>query len=328
MNLHRTLKATGIGFVVILTLLLSIVPLGAQTPTAQPATGTTTPLPPPPPAPTLAPGTTVTVGSKNFTEEFIIAELYAQMLEDAGAKITRKLNLGGTPVLQAALLSGQVDLYPEYTGTGLLTVLKLPVESDPQKVFQTVSDAYKKQFNLIWLDQAAMNDTQALAMPADKAQTLGIKTISDMVAKAGQLVMIGPPEFEEREDGLPGMKTKYGDFQLKRYIPVDPGLRYQGLMNGDADVVVAFSTDWQITANKLVLLQDDKGLWPPYHVAPVVRASVLDANPQIADVLNRLAPRLTTEATQALNLEVGSKQRQPADVAKEFLVQQGLIKGK
>jgi osmoprotectant transport system substrate-binding protein len=324
---HRTLRATDVGLVVVVALLLSLVPLSAYSQTPQPS-GTTTPLPSPMPAPTLAAGTTITVGSKNFTEEFIIAELYAQMLENAGATINRKLNLGGTPVLQAALTSGQVDLYPEYTGTGLLTVLKLPVQSDPQKVYQTVADEYKKQFNLIWLDQAAMNDTQALAMPADKADKLGIKTISDLVSKASQLVMIGPPEFEERQDGIPGMKTTYGDFQLKRFIPVDPGLRYEGLMKGDADVVVAFSTDWQIAANKLVLLQDDKGLWPPYNVAPVVRSSVLDANPQIRDILNQLAPRLTTEATQALNLEVGSKQRTPADVAKEFLIQQGLIKSK
>jgi osmoprotectant transport system substrate-binding protein len=327
MKTQKTLQASGIGLVVILALLLSIVPIGAQTPTTPPPTAAAT-LPPPPPAPTLPAGTAITVGSKNFTEEFIIAELYAQMLEDAGATVTRKLNLGGTPVLQAALTSAQVDLYPEYTGTGLLTVLKLPVQSDAQKVYQTVADEYKKQFNLIWLDQAAMNDTQALAMPADKADKLGIKTLSDMAAKADQLVIIGTPEFEEREDGLPGVKKAYGDFQLKRFIPVDPGLRYEGLMKGDADVVVAFSTDWQIAANKLVLLQDDKGLWPPYHVAPVVRGPVLEAKPQIRDILNRLAPRLTTEATQVMNLEVGSKQRAPADVAKEFLIQQGLIKSK
>ena len=268
---------------------------------------------------------TITVGSKNFTEEFILGELYAQMLENAGFKVDRKFDLGGTPVAQAAITSGQIDLYPEYTGTALLTVLKLPSNSDPQQVYQTVASDYKKQFNLIWLDQSPMNDTQALAMTQAASQKYGITTISQLVAKADQLTMIGPPEFEARQDGLPGLKKVYGDFQLKKYISVDPGLRYQGLLNGDADVVVAFGTDWQIAADHLVVLKDDKGLFPPYHVAPVVREDVLQAHPEVATVLNKLAPKLTDSIMQQLNGEVGEQQRPPADVAKEFLTQAGLI---
>ena len=268
---------------------------------------------------------TITVGSKNFTEEFILGELYAQMLENAGFKVDRKFDLGGTPVAQAAITSGQIDLYPEYTGTALLTVLKLPTNSNPEQVYQTVANDYKKQFNLIWLDQSPMNDTQALAMTQAASQKYGITTISQLVAKADQLTMIGPPEFEARQDGLPGLKKVYGDFQLKKYISVDPGLRYQGLLNGDADVVVAFGTDWQIAADDLVVLKDDKGLFPPYHVAPVVREDVLQAHPEVATVLNKLAPKLTDSIMQQLNGEVGEQQRPPADVAKEFLTQAGLI---
>ena len=268
---------------------------------------------------------TIVVGSKNFTEEFILGELYAQMLENAGFKVERKFNLGGTPVAQAAITSGQIDLYPEYTGTALLTVLKLPTNSNPEQVYQTVANDYKKQFNLIWLDQSPMNDTQALAMTQADSQKYGITTISQMVAKASQLTMIGPPEFEARQDGLPGLKRVYGNFQLKKYISVDPGLRYQGLLNGDANVVVAFGTDWQIDADHLVVLKDDKGLFPPYHVAPVVREDVLKAHPEIATVLNKLAPKLTDSVMRQLNGEVGEQQRTPADVAKEFLTQAGLI---
>lgn len=309
-----------ISIVLALAMLLALTPiLSAQTPSPAPdATAAVAGSRP-------GEGKTLVVGSKNFTEEFIIAEMYALMLEDAGFTIDRKLNLGGTPVLQAALTSGQVDLYPEYTGTGLLTVLKLPVETDAQKVYDTVAKEYKAQFNLIWLDQAAMNDTQALAMTKPKAEQYKIKTISDLVTHASELSIIGPPEFEEREDGLPGMKTGYGDFQLKRYIPVDPGLRYQGLMSGEADVVVAFSTDWQIAENDLVLIEDDKGLWPPYHVAPVVRGEVLEQNPSLPAILNSLAPVLTTEVMQRLNLEAGARERAPFDVAREFLAQQGLL---
>lgn len=267
----------------------------------------------------------IRVGSKDFTEQFVLGEMYAQALEKAGYPVERKLNLGGTPVAQQALLNKEIDLYPEYTGTGLLTVLKEPANSDRAQVYQTVAAQYKQKFSLVWLEPSLMNNTQALAMTQAGAQKYGIRTISDMAAAAGQLVMAGPPEFEEREDGLPGLKRVYGDFQLKEYKAIDPGLRYQALVEGQADVVVAFSTDGEIAAYNLVLLEDDKHLFPPYQVAPVVRQEVLDANPGIADVLNRVTALLTDEAMQRLNYEVSGNQREPADVAREFLQQQGLI---
>jgi osmoprotectant transport system substrate-binding protein len=267
----------------------------------------------------------VRVGSKDFTEEFIIGNMYAQLLEANGIPVERKLNLGGTPVLQQALVSDQVDVYPEYTGTGLLTVLKLPTNTDRQQVFNTVKDEYKKQFNLVWLNPAPMNNTQALAMKKDVAAKYGIKTISDMAAQAGELTMIGPPEFEQREDGLPGIQKAYGNFKLKKYIAVDPGLRYEGLVNGQADVAVAFGTDGQIAAYDLLVLHDDKGLFPPYQIAPVVRQQALDAYPKVGEALNKLAPLLDDATMQRLNFEVDGKKREPADVAKEFLKQKGLI---
>ncbi len=271
-------------------------------------------------------GDTIRVGSKDFTEQFIIGEMYALLLENAGYKVERKLNLGGTPVAQQALLANQIDLYPEYTGTGLLTVLKEPANSDPNVVFDTVSKEYKQKFNLAWLKPAPMNNTQALAMTKDGAQKFGIRTISDMAAKASQLRMIGPPEFAEREDGLPGLKKAYGDFALKEYIAVEIGLKYKGLVDGQADVAVAFGTDGEINALNLVLLEDDKHLFPPYQVAPVVRQQLLDKHPDIADLLNKLAPYLTNETMQKLNYEVSGNKREPADVAKEFLKGVGLIK--
>ncbi len=270
--------------------------------------------------------TTIRVGSKDFTEQFILGEMYALALENAGFKVERKLNLGGTPVAQQALESNEIDLYPEYTGTGLLTVLKQPVNSDPQAVYDTVAKMYLDTYNLVWLEPSQMNNTQALAMTQEGSEKFGIKTISDMAAKASELVMAGPPEFQEREDGLPGVKKVYGDFTLKEYKAIDPGLRYQALVDGQADVVVAFGTDGEIAAYNLVLLQDDKGLFPPYQVAPVVRKDVLDANPKIRDVLNGVTATLTNEVMQKLNYEVSGEQREPADVAREFLQQQGLIK--
>jgi len=268
---------------------------------------------------------TITVASKDFTEQFILGEMYAQLLENAGFTVERKLNLGGTPVAQQALLDGEIDVYPEYTGTGLLTVLKLGVMSDPQAVYDAVKQGYADQFSLVWLNPSPMNNTQALAMTKTRAAELGITTFSDMVANADQLVLIGPPEFAEREDGVPRLKRVYGDFEFADFLTVDPGLRYQALLNGEADVVVAFGTDGELAAYDLVSLIDDKGLYSPYQVAPVIRQAALDANPDVAAILNALAPLLTDATMQRLNNEVSGNGREPADVAREFLVAQGLI---
>jgi osmoprotectant transport system substrate-binding protein len=268
---------------------------------------------------------TIRVASKDFTEQFILGEMYALALEDAGFRVDRRLNLGGTPVAHQALLNNEIDLYPEYTGTGLLTVLGREVESDPQVVYDTVLSEYFIQFNLVWLDPAPMNNTQALAMTREGAERFGIRTISDMVANASQLTMAGPPEFQEREDGLPGLRQVYGNFELQAYQAIDPGLRYQALVQGQADVVVAFGTDGEIAAFDLVLLEDDRGMFPPYQVAPVVRSALLDDHPEIAQVLNSIAPLLTDAVMQRLNYEVSGQGREPAEVARDFLVEQGII---
>jgi osmoprotectant transport system substrate-binding protein len=268
---------------------------------------------------------TVSVGSKDFTEQLIIGEMYALVLEENGFAVERKLNLGGTPVAQAAIESGDIDLYPEYTGTALLTVLNLPASSDQQAVFDTVQREYQERFGLVWLDPSPMNNTQALAMTEAQANALNIRTISDFVAQASSLTLIGPPEFEVREDGLPGLKAAYGDFSLAEYKAVDAGLRYRGLVDGEADVAVAFGTDGEINAFNLVVLEDDQGLFPPYQIAPIVRQAALEVNPGIADALNELSPLLNDEVMRELNYEVSGNQREPADVAREFLVNAGLI---
>ncbi len=267
----------------------------------------------------------IIVGSKDFTEQFIIGNMIVQILENAGYEVAYKESLGGTPVAHAAMLNGEIDLYPEYTGTGLLTVLKMPVMNDAEEVYNTISAEYAEQFNLVWLDPSPMNNTQALAITQEVADEYGISTISDMVANASALVMVGPDEFPEREDGLPGLRKVYGDFELKEYKPVEKGLRYQGLVEGEADIAVAFGTDGEISAFNLVVLEDDKGMFPPYQVAPVVRQDVLDAHPEIADLLNPLMAKIDNATMQRLNYEVSGNQREPADVASEFLTEEGLL---
>jgi osmoprotectant transport system substrate-binding protein len=270
-------------------------------------------------------GATINVGAKDFAEEYILGNMYKLLLEDAGFKVNLKTDLP-TAAAQAAMEAKQLDLYPEYTGTGLVNVLKLPPSSDSKAVFEAVSKGYKEKYNFTWLDPAPMNNTQAFAMPQDKANALGIKTLSDMAAKAGQLTMVGQPECAEREDCLKGLIGAYGNFKLKEYKAVDGGLRYQTLTSGQADVVVAYSTDGEIIQYKLVVLQDDKKFFPVYNIAPVVRQEVLDKNPKIKDALNKLAPKLTDQAMQTLNNEVTANKREPAAVAKLFLQEQGLLK--
>ena len=269
--------------------------------------------------------TAIKIGSKDFTEQLILGEMYALKLEDTGFTVERKFNLGGTPVAQASLESGAIDLYPEYTGTGLLTVLKRSIISDPQQVYETVAKAYQEQFNLIWLEPAPMNNTHALVMTQAGAKKYGIKTFSRMAEKAEELEMIGPPEFMVREDGLPRLQASYGAFQLKTYKAVDPGLRYPGLMNGEADVAAAFATDGEISAFNLVSLDDDKHCLPPYQIAPVVRQVVLESNPGLAEALNQVTAHLTNAEMQRLNYEVSGHQRDPADVAQEFLLERDLV---
>ena len=271
-------------------------------------------------------GATIKVGSKNFTEEFILGHMYAQLLEANGFKVERKLNLGATPIAHQALLNKEIDLYPEYTSTGLLEVLKLPEQKDRKQIFDTVKSEYEKRFQLTWLEPAPFNNTNTFAMTKQRSDELGIKTYSDLSQKAPNVVLGGPPEFLERQDTRRLIET-YGGFKFKEVRQLDPGLRYQALLQGDIDVVVAFGTDGQIGGYDLVVLQDDKQFYPPYQVAPVIRQDTLQANPQIGGILNPLAPRLDDKTMATLNWMVdGPDKKEPADVARQFLSGQGLIK--
>jgi osmoprotectant transport system substrate-binding protein len=270
-------------------------------------------------------GDSVKIGSKNFTEELILGELYAQSLEAAGLHVTRKLNLGTTDIAMAALQRGEIDLYPEYTGTALLTVLHLPPDSDPKRSYATVKNAYAKRYGLVWLAPAPMNDTQALATTREVAGRYALGHLSDLAAKAPELRLGAVPEFLTRADGLPGLQKRYGGFRFKAVKRIDNGLKYQALEHGDVDVIIAFSTEGQLKADSLVVLEDDKHLFPSYAVAPVVRKATLDAKPSLAQPLDKLAPLLTNEVMQNLNLQVDGKlKREPADVARDFLKQNGL----
>ena len=262
--------------------------------------------------------TVIKIGSKDFTENLIVAELYALALEDNGYQVERVPNISSSLIHQS-LISDEIDLYPEYTGTGLLSILGKDLETDPDKVYQIVKEAYKDQFQVTWLDYSKANDGQGLVIRAEVAQKLGISTISDLQKHAGELRFASQGEFDQRDDGIPGLTKAYGDFNWKSSKVYDNSLKYSVLENDEADVTPAYTTEGQlINTDQFTLLEDDKQFWPPYNLAPVVRDQVLEANPDIATILNRLSASLDTETVTQLNAKVDVDGQEYASVAKAF----------
>jgi osmoprotectant transport system substrate-binding protein len=266
----------------------------------------------------------VRVGSKNFTEQFVLGELYAQALEANGIKTEKKLNLGGTLIAHKALEEKQIDLYPEYTGTILLAVLKQESMTDQKAVYDKVKAAYAEK-GLVVLNQAPVNNTYVLVVRPDTAQKYKLQTDSDLAKVSKELKLGAGPEFRDRKDGLPGLRAKYG-MEFKEDLQLAIGLRYQALKSDQIQVVNGYSTDGMISAMKLVRLKDDKNLWPPYFIVPVVRKEVLDANPKIADVLNRVNAMLDDATMAEMNYKVDGDKMEPRDVAHDFLKSKGVVK--
>jgi osmoprotectant transport system substrate-binding protein len=262
---------------------------------------------------------TVRVGSKNFTESFVIAEIYAQTLESKGLGVERRFNLGSVQIALAALQHGDIDLYPEYTGTALIDVLHQAPLRDPKAIYDAVKAAYAKLYDVTWLTASPMNDSQALATTEAIAKKYGFTTLSQLAPLAPQLRLATIPEFLSRADGLPGLQKFYGGFQFKETHSYDIGLKYDALLQGSADVATAFTTDGAIGANNLTIVQDDRHFWPAYNVAPVVRTATLAAEPQIATILNGISPFITDVVARQMNYAVEHDKADPADVAARFL---------
>ena len=266
----------------------------------------------------------VRVGSKNFTEQFIVAEIYAQALEAAGIKVERKLNLGGTLIAQKALEEKEIDLYPDYTGTMLLVVLKAEPMTDQKAVYDKVKAEYATK-GFVVLNESPMNNTYNMVVRPETAAQYKLETLSDLARVANQLKIGAGPEFRDRKDGLPGLKAKYG-MEFKEDLQMAIGLRYQALSNKQIDVVNGYATDGMISALKLKRLKDDKNLWPPYYLAPIVRKDALDANPKIAEVLNRVGAMIDESTMAEMNFKVDGDKEEPKDVARGFLKAKGVVR--
>jgi glycine betaine/choline ABC-type transport system substrate-binding protein len=273
-------------------------------------------------------GKSVTIGSKNFTEEFILGEIYAQALQAAGYTVKKQLNLGSEQIALRAVKSGQVDAYPEYTGTALTSFFgkkATDVPHDEQQAYLQAKSGFAGA-NLVALPPTPFTDSNGVGMLKTKAAKLGIVNISDLKGKDATLSLYGTPECPQRPDCYLGLKQVYG-LKFKKFVPVDPALRHKVLDSGQADVSIVYTTDAQIAAGKEQLLVDDKHMFPPYNATLVFRKATLDRlGPDAQATILLVQKGLTTQAMQELNSRVDIDKQTPAKVARAYLTESGYLK--
>jgi osmoprotectant transport system substrate-binding protein len=269
---------------------------------------------------------TVTIGSKDFGENVVLGEMMAQLIEQhTDLKVDRKLNMGGTFVCFEAIKNGDIDIYPEYTGTGLTAQLKMDVISDPDEAYQTVAEEFDKQFGIKWLEPFGFNNTYTLAVTDAVYQEYGIETFSDLAEVSENLVFGAEHEFFDRQDGFDGLVDMYGITFKGEPKKMNVSLKYQAIGNGDMDVTDAFATDGPIKKFNLKVLEDDKGFFPPYYAAPIIRNETLEAHPELEEVLNKLAGKIDDATMTELNYKIDVEGQEIETVAAEFLQSEGLL---
>jgi glycine betaine/choline ABC-type transport system substrate-binding protein len=274
-------------------------------------------------------GVTIKVGSKNFTEEFILGEIDAQALQAAGYKVTKDLNLGDEQIALKALKQGNIDGYPEYTSTALTSFFGTKVTDIPSDANQAVDQAQAdfSKLGLVAFAPTPFTSANAVGMLKKKADQLGVKKVSDLAGKSQKLTLYGSPECRQRPDCLLGLEQDYG-LKFKKFVPVDIGLRYEVLDKGQADISIIFTTDAQLSTRKdVVILQDDKKVFPPGNVTFVARKSVVDkAGPDMQKTIELVQQGLTEKVMRELNARVDVDRETPKQAAREYLRESGYIK--
>ncbi len=272
----------------------------------------------------------LTIGSKAFSESIILSEMLAQVLEENyNYKINRKMNLGGTKVLFDALDGGDIDLYPDYTGTGYIMLLKMQGETDPQAVYDIVKKEYENRFGITWSPSLGFNNTYAIAVRENDPRFKEIKTISDIIPIANKLRFVAAHESMERKDGYKAFKEFYKiPFDDNKAKGVDSGLMYSAIRDDHADMIMSYSTDGRIKAYNLKILEDDKKFFPPYYAAFLVKEKTLEDHPALVEIFELFDDFISEEEMIEMNDLVDRAKREPKNIAHNFLVQKGIIKGK
>lgn len=268
---------------------------------------------------------TITIGSKDFTEQLVLCNLYADIIEDkTDINVIRKENLGGTQVCYEALKKGDIDMYVDYTGTIYCNLLNHVAKSDMKAVYKECKDEMASKHKIAMLDQCGFNNTYTLSVSQDVSKKYNIKTISDLMNNAPNLKLGCTLEFQNRDDCMPALKSQY-DVNFKKVIAMDGSPRFTALKNGEVDVIDAFATDGLLLKYNLVVLKDTDHVFPPYYAVPCIKQSTLNKYPELKQAVNSLSPYLTEKAMMKMNYEVDEEGREPADVAKSFLQEKGLI---
>jgi osmoprotectant transport system substrate-binding protein len=264
----------------------------------------------------------IVVASKNFTEQVLLGEILAQQIERRlGLAVERKLNLGGTMLAHEALTKGDIDLYPEYTGTALTAVLKQPPVSERAAALEQVRTAYRQKWRLEWLAPLGFNNTFAMMVRGEIARAGNLTTLSSAAAKQPWRLGVGY-EFQQRPDGLAGLVAAYGLRIDGQPVTMDLGLLYAALEARKVDLIAANSTDGLPSTMDVVILEDDRRYFPPYECAVIVRQEAVERFPQLRGALEELSGKLSDAAMRKLNYEVDGKKRPVAQVAAEFLANQ------
>ena len=269
---------------------------------------------------------TVVIASKPHSEQYILAEMLSLLIENhTDIKVEKKLGIGGgTSNIHPAMLSGDFDIYPEYTGTGLLFVLKEDLITDPDELYKRVQDRYLEEYNIKWLGLYGFNNTYALAVKESTAQTYNLETYDDLALASKDLVFGAEYDFFERDDGYEALKDAYG-FEFKDTKEMDIGLKYEAIGSDEVDVINAFSTDGLIKQYNLKVLEDNKNFFPAYQAATLIRKETLDKYPELEEVLEKLTGQISDDEMIQMNYQVEKENMDPRDVAEQFLKAKGLI---
>jgi len=268
---------------------------------------------------------TITIGSKDFTEQLILCNLYADVIEDqTDVNVIRKENLGGTQVCYEALKKGDIDMYVDYTGTLYCDLLGHNSVSNMSKVYNTCKSELSSKYNIALLKQCNFNNTYTLSTTKAIAKKYNLKSISDLKNYDSQLKLGCTLEFQNRGDCMPALKKLY-NMNFKKVVGIDGSPRYTALKNNEVQVVDAFATDGMLMKYNLVVLKDTDHMFPPYYAVPCIRQSTLNKYPELQKAINSLSPYLTDKVMMKLNYEVDEEGKEPKDVAKEFLQSKGLI---
>ena len=267
----------------------------------------------------------VIIASKPFGESFLLAEMFSQLLEARGFRVDRRMGLGATEIAFTALRRSAIDVYPEYTGTGLLAILGQRPSSDPGQVYQQVSREFRRRFGVRWLPPLGFQNTYAIAVRRETAQRLGLASLSDL-ARVGKTLTAGlTADFIGRPDGLPGLQQAYG-LHFRAVRALLPAVKYRALASGDVDVIDGYSTDGFIARYDLVILKDDKRFFPPYEAAALVSPALQRDLPAAAGVLSELSGLLTEETMRRLNQRIEVDGIPIARVAAGQLMSLGLVR--